>query len=322
MVKKGSAKVAKKTKLPKYPAAASGRQKKLTRSQKKDKAKKEVGKRSPLKGSFALTKSSVLTIKAHWKVLFGIVAVYLLLNIIFASGISSLSNAVDTIKYNLESTGGSFGTALNGFSTLIASSGTSSSSTGSVLQTVLIVLESLIIIWALRHLMAGKQIRVKEAYYSATAPLIPFILVLVVLFIQFLPLLLGTSIVSAILSAVFVGGGGAAVTIFVFFFALFAGWTFYMISSSLFAIYIVTLPDMQPRQALRSAKNLVKYRRWQIMRKLFFLPIVIFVAMAAVVVPLIIFATFLVAPVFFALSMFALLFAHTYLYSLYRNLLE
>ncbi len=320
MKKKGSVASKNETELTKYP----DRQKKLTRTQLKEKERKEAGKRTPLKGSFSLTKSSVKTIKTHWKILFGIVFVYLILNIVFASGISSLSGAVENIKFNLDSSdnGGSLGEALNGFGSLIASAGTSSSSTGSTLQTILIILESLIIIWSLRHLMAGQKIRVKQAYYSATGPLIPFVLVLIVLFIQFLPLLVGTSVVSAILSAIFVGGGGLATTIFIFFFALFAGWTFYMISSSLFAIYIVTLPDMEPRRALRSAKNLVKFRRWQIMRKLFFLPIVIFIAMAAVVVPLIIYATFLVAPVFFALSMFALLFAHTYLYTLYRNLLE
>jgi hypothetical protein len=217
---------------------------------------------------------------------------------------------------------GPLGTALDGFGALIASSGTGSSSTGSVLQTVLIVIESLVIIWALRQLSGGKQVKLKEAYYSSTAQLVPFLIVLVVIFIQLLPLLLGSSAVSAILSSVFVAGGSSPVIIFAFFFTLFAGWSFYMISSSLFAVYIVTLPEMHPRRALKSAKNLVKFRRYSIMRKLLFLPILIFVVMALMIVPLIIYATSLVAPVFFALSMVALLFAHTYLYGLYRNLLE
>ncbi|HSX17795.1 MAG TPA: hypothetical protein VLE51_00340, partial [Candidatus Saccharimonadales bacterium] len=74
--------------------------------------------------------------------------------------------------------------------------------------------------------------------------------------------------------------------------------------------------------ALRSAKNLVKFRRWQLMRRIVFLPIFILVVMAALVVPLILFVSFLVAPVFYILSMLAILFIHTYLYSLYRSLLE
>lgn len=99
MAKKGN--VAKQTKpnLNKYPV----RTKQLTRAEKNQKSKKEVSTRGPLNGSFVLTKSSVLTIRAHWKVLLGIVFVYLILNIIFASGISSLGSAVENIKLNLES---------------------------------------------------------------------------------------------------------------------------------------------------------------------------------------------------------------------------
>ncbi len=314
--------MAKGSKLP-TKTESSTRQRKLTKAQKRHKAKSG---RKPLPGSFKLTKNAVVMIKNHWKILGGIVLVYLILNIFFANGISSLTNTVDSIKYNLEQASSDkispLGTALDGFGSLVASSGTGSTSTGSVLQTVLIVLESLVIIWTLRQLSGGRKIRVKQAYYGSMYPLIPFLLVLLLIFIQFTPLLLGAPVVSTLLSSVFVAGGAWPTIIFVFFFTLLAGWSFYMVSSSTFALYIVTLPDMEPRRALRSANNLVKYRRWQLMRKLLFLPVFIFVIMALLVIPAIMFATFLVAPVFFVLSMLALLFAHTYLYGLYRNLLE
>jgi hypothetical protein len=297
-----------------------GRTRKLTRGQKKKVFKRKVKRRAKLPNSFKLTWQVFKIFRQHWKPLGGIVIVYLLLNVVFASGISGLSASVDSIKANLQD-GGQFSNAISGFSSLVGSGGTGGSQTASVLQGVLVVLESLVIIWALRHLLAGKRIAVKQAYYQSMGPLIPFMLVVLVVFIQLLPLTIGWPIFGAILGVIF--NPGAALTILsLIIFALLAAWSFYMISSSIFALYIVTLPDMQPRPALRSAKDLVKFRRWQLMRKVLFLPIFILVLMAVLVIPLILFASSLVAPVFYILSMLAILFIHTYLYSLYRSLLE
>src|SRR3990167_9316448 len=302
------------------------RLRRLGRKQKKFKAKKEAKERVPLPGSFRHTWRSFKVIKRFWKPLVGITGIYLILNIIFASGISNLSTAVSDIKFNLEIGDAEnlspLGTALNGFGNLVASAGTSGSSTGSVLQTFLIVIVSLVLIWALRHLLAGKKVRVKQAYYSAMSPLIPFLLVLVVIFIQLLPVLIGVPLASAILAAVFPSGGALASLTLIAVSVSFLGWSLYMLSSSVFSIYIVTLPDMPPRRALKSAKNLVKFRRWTLMRRLIYLPIFILVVMGLIVVPLIIYATFLVAPVFFGLGVLSLLFIHVYLYTLYRELIK
>jgi hypothetical protein len=95
----------------------------------------------------------------------------------------------------------------------------------------------------------------------------------------------------------------------------------YMISSSLFALYIVTLPDMAPLAALRSARQLVAHRRWAVMRKIIFLPLALMILAAVLVLPIILFATPLAAVVFFLISMLFLPFAHSYMYALYRALL-
>jgi hypothetical protein len=151
-------------------------------------------------------------------------------------------------------------------------------------------------------------------------PLIPFLLVVFVIILQLLPITLGTAALGVVLTSVF--SSQAAVTIiFSLFFVLLAGWSAYMLSSSVFALYIVSLPHMQPRQALRSAKSLVRFRRWQLMRKVLFLPLLILAIMAILIIPLILSATFLVVPVFYVLSGLSILFIHTYLYSLYRSML-
>ena len=151
-------------------------------------------------------------------------------------------------------------------------------------------------------------------------PLVPFLLVLLVIIIQLLPIVLGSALVALISSTL--ASSGLATFIMVLLVIPLFGWSVYMISSSIFGLYIVTLPDMQPRQALRSAKKLVNFRRLKIIRRIVFLPIFIFLVMAAIMLPLILFVHLLVVPVFYLLSISLLLFVHAYLYTLYRGLLD
>jgi hypothetical protein len=307
---------------PSKSAATAGRTRKLTKKQAKGKVKKQVKARKALPGSFKLTAQVFGALAKYWKPLGGIVLVYLLLNIVFASGISNVSSAFDSIKINLNASGSyGLGHAASGFASLVGSAGASGSSTGSALQSVLFVLESLVIIWALRHLLSGQMVSVKQAYYKAMTPLIPFLLVILVIIIQLLPVTIGATVLAAIATSVF-AGSSAATVISVIAFVLLAAWSIYMVSASTFALYIVTLPDMQPRQALRSAKELVKFRRLAVIRKVFFLPLLVLVVMGVVIVPLILYASAFVPAVFYVLSMLAILFVHTYLYSLYRGLIE
>ena len=95
-----------------------------------------------------------------------------------------------------------------------------------------------------------------------------------------------------------------------------------MISSSIFALYIVTLPDMTPLKALRSARQLVRHRRWTVLRKILFLPILLIVVAAIVMLPIIIWTPPLAQWIFFVLTMFAIAAVHAYAYALYRELLD
>ncbi|HVX58528.1 MAG TPA: hypothetical protein VG964_02215, partial [Candidatus Saccharimonadales bacterium] len=243
---------------------AGARMRKLTRKQTKAKHKKMAQTAPPLINSFRLTAQVAGIFRKFWKPLGGILFVYLILNVVFASGVSDLSSNVSNIKDDLNNSGvhsHPLLSGVSGFLSLVGSSGAVSSSTGSTLQYTLIVIESLVIIWALRHLLAGQLISVKQAYYSAMAPLIPFLLVVAFIFLQLLPMTFGSAALIAIASSL---GTISGFWIFIFclLFALLAAWSIYMISASIFAVYIVTLPDMKPRDALRSAKKLVRYRRW------------------------------------------------------------
>jgi hypothetical protein len=311
-----------KKKRPKSAAAKAGRSRKLTKKQVKAKAKIEARKLKPIIGSFRLTWRVLYIFRRYWKPLGGIVLVYLLLNIVFASGISNVSATFDNIKTDLNSGGGhGFWHAAGGFGSLVGSAGASSSGTGSALQSMLFVIESLVIIWALRHLLSGQAVSVKQAYYRSMTPLIPFLLVIFMIILQLMPLTLGGIILTFVATSVLTGTGAATV-ISAIGFILLAAWSIYMVSASIFALYIVTLPDMHPRSALRAAKDLVRFRRWPVIRKVLFMPVFILVAMGVIIVPLILYAQPIVPIIFYILSMLAILFVHSYLYSLYRDLID
>ena len=172
-----------------------------------------------------------------------------------------------------------------------------------------------------RQVLSGKQPRIRDAYYKGMTPLIPFMLVLLVIGLQLLPLLIGSALYSMVMS------NGIAVyfiekLLWTLLFIGLALWSLYMISASVFALYIITLPEMTPVKALRSARELVRHRRWTVLRKILFLPLVLLLVTALIMVPIIILATVVVQWVFFGLTIFALLVVHGYAYTLYRELLN
>lgn len=289
---------------------------------KAEKTKQPKGKSAKKKipGSFRLTADAFIILGEYWRVLGGITLVYLLINLFLASGLSTFSTALSGVedKVNLaDEEQGKLTTAFDSFAGLLSGSGTDS---GSALQSVMLVIASLVIIWSLRQLLAGKRVGVKQAFYHSMAPFVPFVLIVFVIILQLLPITVGTAALGIILSSVFNNDALVTVIASISFTAL-AAWSLYMLCSSVFALYIVTLPDMQPRQALRSAKNLVRFKRWQLMRRIVYLPLFILFVMTAAVVPLVLLLPVAAVAVFYLLATAAVLFSHIYLYNLYRSLL-
>jgi hypothetical protein len=271
-----------------------------------------------------LSQAASRTLWQHKGLFIGITLVYGLLNVILAQGLSGSTN-VSTLKHTLDqaSTGhiDALASGLSIFALLVGSAGNNSSPTAGAYQLFLALIASLAIIWALRQMLAGARVRIRDAYYRGMYPLIPFILVLFVVGLQLLPLLIGSTVYSLVIN------NGIAVIfieklVWALLYGLLALLSLYMISSSLFALYIVTLPDMTPMKALRSARELVRYRRWTVLRKILCLPIILLVIAAIIMLPIIVWLTPLAQWVFFLLTMFSLVGVHAYMYTLYRELLN
>jgi hypothetical protein len=253
----------------------------------------------------------------HRRLFLGITLVYAVLNFLFVQGFSAGSD-ISTVK---DSFSGVFTKGLGVFAVLLGTAGSTTSPTAGAYQIFLAIITSLAVIWALRQVLAGRTPRVKDTFYQGMFPLVPFILVLLVIGVQLLPMVIGAGLYTAVIN-----NGIALYAAEKLTWAVLCGaltlLTFYLITSSIFALYIVTLEDMTPMQALRSARGLVAHRRWTVLRKLLCLPIILVVAAGVIMLPFILVLTPLAEWVFFLLTMFSMVAAHAYVYTLYRELLN
>ncbi|CAN5164743.1 hypothetical protein BH09PAT3_BH09PAT3_3980 [soil metagenome] len=264
-----------------------------------------------------LSKQSLGMLRTH-KALFGtIVAIYGLLNIIFVTGLGgSVDVAAIRNEYSSQFIGG-----LSAYTQLISTSTTSSDKATGVYQFLLFILVSLALIWALREVYAKNKIKARDAYYKGMYPLVPCLIVLAVICLQLLPVVIGSSVYQAVVTNGTAKNGAEIITWATVAIAL-SLVSLYFLASSIFAFYIASLPDMAPRQALRSAKKLVKGRRWMVLRKLLFLPVVLMAVMTILILPLAILIPILAPFGFLLLGPLLIAIAHSYLYTLYRELMH
>lgn len=275
----------------------------------------------PLPSSWRIFKTSTKTITSN-KRFFGVISlIYAVLSYIFikaANSGQSIGEMQSALTGSIENTATR---SLTVYGVLLGNSTQVKNQISGIYQAIILIIISLAIIYGLRHIiMVKKRVTAKESLYKGMTALIPFILVLIVIGLELLPFGLGSGIYASVVST------GIAVTgieqflwqLFVISLGLL---TFYMVSSSIFALYIVTLPDMKPIKALKAARELVRYRRMAVVRKLLFLALIIMVIMGVVIVPLIAFLPIAADIIFFFSTIAVLPFVHTYVYTLYRKML-
>jgi hypothetical protein len=209
------------------------------------------------------------------------------------------------------------------FGVLLSSTSGTSSDAGSAYQTVLLVVGSLAFIWMLRQKHSAKPpktLKARDAFYNGMYPLVPFILVALIIALQLLPLAAGSNLLSTVLGSG-IAAHGAEKTLWSILFLVLSTASLYMISGSIFALYIVTLPGMMPLKSLRSSRQLVAGKRWTIMRRVLFLPLILMIAAAVLLLPTIMFVTAASEALFFIFLTLSLGVMHAYMYELYRKLL-
>lgn len=271
-----------------------------------------------------LTGKSLALINANRKPLLFFFIVYGILSLVLVKGFSravDISGLKDTLDEVFgASTSAEIAGGFTAFGLLLSASSQSINETAQLYQVILLIVSSLAIIWLFRQQQAGRTVTIKSAFYLGMFPLVPFTLVLLVIGLQLLPAIVGNFIFTTIVSQ------GLAVTgieqvLWLLLFLSMLLLSFYMLSSSVIALYVVTLPEMKPLQALREARGLVQFRRFAVMRKVLALILITLLIMAVLVLPVIFFAPAVAEWLLFIVTILAVPFVHGYLFSLYRELL-
>lgn len=277
----------------------------------------------PVLGSFRLMRKSVLVLFRNWKLFLGIFLIYLFLTLFLVRGFNVNQNTgsiKDLVDQLLNANTGKVLSGLAIFVTLIANAGSTQSETASGFMFIFMLVTTLVIIWGLRQSVAGTKVRVRDAFYKGVYPLVQFVLVLLTVIFQMIPMV----IANYLFKAVFTNGVASTLVeqlLWGVLLGLLVLWSLYMMTSSIIALYVVTLPDMTPMKALRTAGGLVRYRRWTIMRKILFLPIALLLILAIFVLPAILLWPIAANWIFFVVSLLLLFVVHSYMYHLYRELI-
>lgn len=275
-----------------------------------------------LPSSFVLIKDTLLLIRHNSKLFAGIVGIYGALLVLFVQGLTTIRGLEETKQMLQATIGGGFVDLVAGLSLYVQLLGSPASlgSTANLYQFMVTLFGSLALIWAWRQAYAKNTVRVRDAFYRGMYPLIPFLLVLGMALLQLLPFALGGTVFATVVRNGIAATGIEILLWGIGFFVL-AITSLYLITPTLLALYIVTLPDMGPLQAIRSAKELVRGRHWIVLRKILFLPFGIVVGVGIVMIPLLMFVPPLVGWTFFLLTLCSFVIAHGYMYRLYRALI-
>ncbi len=219
----------------------------------------------------------------------------------------------------------------------LAIAGTGISSTPTEGQQIYAVLLGLMIwlttVWLLRNIMAGHKVKMRDGLYSAGAPLISTFVIAAVFVVQLIPIALAIIGYYAAQASGLLNSGVESMLFWIAA-ALLALISLYWVTSTFFALIIVTLPGMYPFRALRSAGDLVIGRRVRILLRILWMLLCIVVTWAVVLIPFILIDGWikgifpqisgfpLIPIVLMALTTLSLMWTSGYVYLLYRKVVD
>ncbi len=293
-----------------------------------------------LPGYFLFTKYVAQTIWGYRKTFVFLIILYAILSALMV-GIGS-QDLYSTISNTLNTTSG------NVFSGVIGQIGKSgllflTTATGGISQTltesqqiyagIITLLTWLITVWLLRNLIAGHKVKLRDGLYNAGAPIVSTFIIALVFIVQLLPLALAVIGYSAASASGLLAGGVEAMLFWIaaIFLALLSA---YWVTSTFFALIIVTLPGMYPYQALKTASDLVIGRRLRILLRLVWMFVITLFVWAIIMIPVISFDSW-IKSIWGAISSFptvplallilgavTIIWISSYVYLLYRKVVD
>ena len=278
-----------------------------------------------------------------WKIFLPLLLIFVGLYIFLIGAMSE--NTLADVKANVEQTNkdvadGKIGTVGKAGLTLLGIISTGGLTTMNDAQIVIAVLLFAIIwlvtIYLARHLLAGHQeIKMRDGFYSALSPLVSTLVVGLIIFLEAVPIMLTIIVFQVALTTEFLSTPFYALLFFMFA-ALMITLSLYLLSSSFFAIIVVSAPGLYPLTAVRMAKNLIMGRRLRFLIRVFYLVIIVALLYLLLLMPAIILDGVLkaqfawlaeskipfVAIIQLTITVFIFIYLSIYFYLFYRALLD
>ena len=207
------------------------------------------------------------------------------------------------------------------YASLISSLTATADEISNFYQTLIYVLFSLALIWLIRKQHSRiRNVTVKQSFYSGMTPLIPFLGVILILVLEMLPVVFGTTLLSSAYESDAIRSN-TDILIFSIVFILTFILSVYLLAGSIFALYIVTIPGVGPLVAVRSSLQLLRIHRWRILLRVvrFYFELILLGFIA--ILPFIIWLPRYAEIAFFIMGSLSFGIMHVYMYKLYKSIL-
>jgi hypothetical protein len=194
--------------------------------------------------------------------------------------------------------------------------------------TTLYIFTALAIVWLLRQQLAGNAVKVRDGLYSAGAPILALFVLVAIAVAQLIPLALTTLVyVTANSSGILDGGIESAM--FGVALLLVIVLTLYFMTTTLFSMFIATIPGTYPIKAYRTARQIVAGQRLRLLLRLLWAVLIILLFWFVILVPVVIITnsmggqnTIVIPLAVQFMAGFSVIYGTAYAYLLYRRMID
>lgn len=292
-------------------------------------------------GLVAHATSTLKIIFKNWKLFGGLLAIIVFMNVVFVGLMSedtyqtvqdSIDESSEVLQY------GEVGRVAKSGLLLISTVATGGLTKGMTeVQQVFAFFFSavtiLVVVYYLRHLMAGNHPKIRDGLYNALTPLISTMLVLILIFIHLIPIFLFTIVYSTAIATDFLSQ-----PLYAFLFWLFGSLLIllsaYLLPGSILALCASTVPGIYPMQAVHATTDMIQGRRTKFIIRMFFAMLFMAVIWVIVMLPLIWFDLVLKQNIEWVegipfiplmlqiMTTFTVIYLTSYVYLFYRRMLD
>lgn len=183
-------------------------------------------------------------------------------------------------------------------------------------------------VWLLRQQLADRVVKVRDGVYSSIAPIISEYILVLVGVLQLIPFALAAIVYTTAMSTGFIDGGIEA-AMFGTAIALVVVLTLYFMTTTLFALFVATIPGTYPIKAYKAARVLVAGQRARLLIRLLWCLVLIIAMWFIVLIPIVIIANsfgsagqFAIPVAFQTVVGMSFIYGTAYAYLLYRRMID